>query len=429
MKEDFLHYIWQHQYFAKEGLSTTAGEPLQVQRIGFYNTDAGPDFKEALLRIGEVEWSGSVEVHLRASDWHRHQHQQDQKYDQVVLHVVWEADVPVQRTDGTLVPVLELKERVNLQLLQTYERLQRANSSIPCAAFWPSLPEITKTLMLERALVERVEEKGQEVLQVYEASGNSWEEAAYYTLLRGFGFKINQQAFEQLAKALPQAVVRRHTSSLLQLEALLLGQAGFLGDAGDDYAEQLHKEYTFLSHKYKLQEQAMARHTWNFLRMRPANFPTVRLAQLAAVLHQQQAFFSSLLEASTVKQYEQIFQKPVSAYWQQHYMLGRASKAVQKSMGKGSAQNLVINVVVPLLAAYATYSGNREHLEKAVSLLEQLKEESNKITRQYEELGWKARTAADNQAALGLYKAYCQPVNCMHCAVGNKIMKQNAPAA
>lgn len=423
MKEDFLHYIWQHQYLNKTDLATTSGEPLQVLRVGFYNTDAGPDFREAILRIGEVEWAGSVEVHLNASDWHRHQHQHDPKYDQVVLHVVWQADVPVLRTDGTLVPVLELQHRVDLRLLHTYEALQQSQHAIPCAAFWPEVPEITKTLMLERALVERLEEKGEEVLQVYRSYGNDWEQATFYTLLRGFGFKVNQQAFELLAKSLPFHVVRRHQHNQLQLEALLLGQAGFLADAEDAYAQQLQREYTFLQHKYKL--EPLPRHHWNFLRMRPANFPTVRLAQLAALLHQHPSFFTNILEADTIQKYEQLFLATVSPYWQRHYMLGRESKTITKGMGKSSAQNLVINVAVPILAAYASQSGERAYLEKAINLLEQLKEESNKYTRLYEELGWRAKSASDNQAALGLYKRYCHPVNCMRCAVGNKIMKQH----
>jgi len=429
MKEDFLHYIWQHQYFDKTDLATTAGERVQVLRTGFYNTDAGPDFKEALLRVGEVEWSGSVEIHLKASDWHRHQHQQDLKYDQVVLHVVWEADKQVQHTDGTPVPTLELKGRINLALLHTYEQLQQSRHAIPCAAFWPNVNEITKTMMLERALVERLEGKGKEVLQYYKACGNDWEQAAYNVLLRGFGFKTNQQAFELLAKVLPLAVVRRHRHDLLQVEALLLGQAGFLAAPADDYTLQLQKEYDFLSHKYSLQTDALQRHQWNFLRMRPANFPTVRLAQLAAVLHRYQSLFSGLLEADSIKQYEALFRVPVSDYWQEHYMPGRTSKTIQQSMGIGSAHNLVVNVVVPLLAAYATYSGNKLYLDKAISLLELVKEETNKVTRLYEELGWKTKNAAGNQAALGLYKNYCQPVNCMRCAVGNKIMKQSSPAA
>ncbi|MHA6248901.1 DUF2851 family protein [Pontibacter sp. CAU 1760] len=423
MKEDFLHYIWQHQYFQKQALTTTAGEPIQVLRTGFLNTHAGPDFEEALLRIGDVEWSGSVEVHLRASDWHRHQHQHDRKYDQVVLHVVWEADVPVHRMDGTLVPVLSLQGRVDLALIHTYGQLQQSQHAIPCAAFWPDVPEVTKSLMLERALVERLEAKGEEVLAIFRQYGNDWEQTAYHTLLRGFGFKSNQQAFEQLAAVLPWSVVRRHQHNPLQLEALLFGQAGFLAETGDNYSAQLQKEYGFLRHKYAL--QPMPKHLWKFLRMRPANFPTVRLAQLAALLHQQQAFFSKLLATEKVKSYEALFQASVSVYWQGHYHFGKQLKARQQGMGKGSVHNLIINVAVPLLSAYATYTSERQYLEKALTLLEQLKEACNTYTRLYEDLGWAIRSAADSQATLSLYVRYCNPVNCMRCAIGNKIMKQS----
>jgi hypothetical protein len=425
MKEEFLHYIWQHQYFDKTDLVTVEGEPVQVLRVGMYNTDAGPDFKEAIIRVGEVEWSGSVEIHLRGSDWRRHQHQLDCKYDQVVLHVVWEADEAVQRTDGTPIPTLVLKDRVNLAMLQTYEQLRRAPFAIPCASFWPQVPDITKTMMLGRALTERLELKGEEALEVYRQMGNDWEATAFQVLCKAFGFKINQEPFERLGRVLPMQVVRKHQHDLLQLEALLFGQAGFLVEPVDEYSATLAKEHAYLSHKYKLQELAMQRHRWNFLRMRPANFPTLRLAQLAALLNKHKSLFSTIIQTEGVKNYESLWQAPVSAYWQKHYTFGAESRAVQVQLGKSSAQNLTINVAAPLLAAYAVHTGQLEHLDKAVDLLEKVKEAGNRITRQYEELGWKAASAADNQAALGLYKRYCQPVNCLRCGIGNKIMKQN----
>ncbi|MBX0333146.1 DUF2851 family protein [Pontibacter sp. HSC-14F20] len=422
MKEEFLHYIWQHQYFDKSDLYTVEGELAQVLRVGMYNTDAGPDFKEAIIRVGEVDWSGSVEIHLRGSDWRRHQHQLDFKYNQVVLHVVWEADEPVKQTDGTAIPTIELKNRVNTALLYTYEQLRRAPFAIPCASFWPHVPDITKTMMLGRTLTERLELKGEEVLQVCRQLGNDWEAATFHVLCKGFGFKINQEPFERLARALPVQVVRKHQRNLFQLEALLFGQAGFLAEPADDYSTTLAKEYTYLSRKYSLQDLAMQRHHWNFLRMRPANFPTVPLAQLALLLHKHKSLFASIIQTEGARQYDALWQTPVSAYWQKHYTFGAESKAVQVQLGKSSAQNLTNNVAAPLLAAYAVHTGQLEHLDKAVDLLEKVKEASNRITRQYEELGWKADSAADNQAALGLYKRYCQLVNRLRCAIGNKIM-------
>ncbi|MEJ8757374.1 DUF2851 family protein [Pontibacter sp. H259] len=424
MKEDFLHYIWQHHYYRKADLATTEGEPLQVMRTGYYNTDAGPDFREAIVKISDVEWSGSVEIHLRASDWRRHNHQTDLKYDQVILHVVWEADEQIVRTDGTVIPMLELKDRVDTALIYTYKQLQEARSAIPCANVWPAVPEITKTMMLGRALTERLELKGQEILHLHASYNHDWEATAYHVLCKGFGFKINQVPMERLATALPVTVIRK-AQSIVQVEALLFGQAGFLTDAETDYTHQLSNEYKFLSHKYKLQGTAMQRHHWNFMRMRPANFPTVRLAQLAAVLASRQHFFTAILEAQTIKQYESLFMVPVTAFWQEHYTFSPEPAKAQSTMGKGSAHNLIINVAVPLLAAYSQFASDRAYLEKAIELLERVKEASNKITRLYEELGWKAQTAADNQAALGLYKNYCQPIQCLQCAIGNKILRQN----
>ncbi|MFT2010592.1 DUF2851 family protein [Pontibacter sp. 13R65] len=426
MKEDFLSYIWQYQYFDKVALRTVAGEPLQVLRVGFINTDAGPDFLEARLRVGEVEWSGSVEIHSKASDWHRHQHQQDPRYDQVVLHVVWEADKPVHRRDGSLVPVLELQSKVKPDMLQVYQQLQQSASSIPCAAFWPSVPEITKAAMLERTLVERLELKGADILQNLTQNGNDWEQTAYELLCKGFGFKINQDALARLARELPLAVVRKQQTSLFQVEALLFGQAGFLEqqEVEDVYTKGLVKEFNFLRHKYQLQPGLQRQH-WNFLRLRPANFPTVRLAQLAAVLAVHQHLFSRILEAIDVKAFETLFMVPVSGYWQQHYMFGRALTSPQTGIGKGSVHNLIVNVAVPLLAAYAQYTQERAYLERAVALLEKVKEASNKITRQYEELGWRPLSAADNQAAIGLFQRYCQPIHCLRCAIGHKILKQS----
>jgi hypothetical protein len=345
----------------------------------------------------------------------------------VVLHVVWEADEAVRRTDGTLIPELVLKDRVAPHMLYTYEQLKRSPAAIPCAAFWPDVPDITKTMMLGRTLTERLELKGEEVLQVYQQLGNDWEAAAYQLLCKSFGFKINQDPFERLARALPVQVVRKHQTNLFQLEALLFGQAGFLEHPEDAYSADLAKEYAYLSKKYGIQDQAMQRHHWNFLRMRPANFPTVRLAQLAALLSKHKSLFATIIQTESPRMYDALWQAPVSAYWQKHYTFGAESPTVQVQLGKSSAQNLTINVAAPLLAAYATHTQQIEHLDKAVSLLEKVKEASNRITRQYEVLGWKASSAADNQAALGLYKSYCQPVNCLRCAIGNKIMKQNTP--
>ncbi|SHI80210.1 Protein of unknown function [Hymenobacter daecheongensis DSM 21074] len=428
MKEDFLHYVWQHQYFDKTTLQTAAGEPITVLRPGYRNADAGPDFLNARLQLGEVEWNGAVEIHLRASDWHRHQHQTDAKYDQVVLHVVYTADQDVRRTNGSLIPVLPLAPRIAPDMLTTYQRLmdQPAPVALPCAPLLPLVPEITRLMMVERTLLERVEQKAAVLEALHHTLGGDWEATAYHALAAGFGFQKNTEPLARLAKALPQSTVRRHRHDLRQLEALVFGQAGFLTENAetpdDAYIGGLREEYAFLRHKYTL-PGALPVHEWNFLRLRPANFPPVRLAQLAALLHARPALFDALLSASSVAVLEEFFQAPVSDYWRQHYRPGKPGKV--PALGRSSVHLLVTNVVVPLRVAYARHVGQPELVEAAVALLEQLPAEHNHLTAPYELLGFRHRSAADSQGLLALSRGYCQPRRCLHCAIGSRILQPN----
>jgi len=428
VQEDFLHYVWQHQYFDKTDLRTTAGEWVTVLKPGLHNHDAGPDFLTARLQLGEVEWNGAVEIHLRASDWRRHQHQHDAKYDQVVLHVVLHADEPVRRTNGSEVPALVLDGRLAPELLARYQQLLAAQpETLPCAALLPQVPAIVQTMMMERALLERVEQKAAALTTLHQHLGSDWEAVAYHAILGAFGFKKNTEPLQRLAKALPLAVVRRHRHDRRQLEALLFGQAGFLADteevAHDLFIADLRTEYQFLAHKYQLAPAALSPHDWNFLRLRPANFPPVRLAQLAAVLHARPSLFDALLTAQDALTLEQFFAAPVSAYWQGHYRPGRSGKV--PALGRSSAQLLIINVVVPLRVAYAYHTGQPELVEQAVELLAQLPAERNSLTDPYGLLGFAYRTAADSQGLLALHHGYCAPRQCLHCAIGSRALRQN----
>ncbi|MDX5443583.1 MAG: DUF2851 family protein, partial [Hymenobacteraceae bacterium] len=386
MKEDFLHYIWQFQYFDKTGLCTTDGQPLTVLKPGYHNTNAGPDFTAARIRIGDIDWTGCVEVHIQATDWFKHRHQQDEKYDQVILHVVWEADTPVQLSDKTALPTLELKNRISDKLLQNYHLLSLDKKGLPCEPMWPTLNSISKTMMLERALVERLQQKGDQVLELHRQNNYDWEETAYQVLLRSFGFKINQEGFSKLAQQLPYNILRRHRHSVLQLEALLLGQAGFLEEGQEDeYLQKLRVEYKYLQHKYKLQPLAVK--DWNMLRMRPANFPPVRLAQLAMFLHRHEHLFSVMQHETDLSKLEQLFKVQQSAYWQKHYLPGRVSARKLSSIGRSSIHNLIINTVVPLQAAFARFYQDHELLQRGIYVLQQLLAENNHITRLFLDLG------------------------------------------
>lgn len=428
MQEDFLHYVWQQQYFDKTSLQTEDGQPITVLRPGHRNPDAGPDFLNARLRLGEVEWNGAVEIHVRASDWHRHQHQHDPKYDQVILHVVHTADQPVRRTNATDIPTLALAPRLAPGLLAVYQRLreQPAEAVLPCAPLLPQVPQLTRAMMTSRTLLERVEQKADSVAELYEQVGQDWEATAYHVLAAGFGFQKNTEPLTRLARALPLPLVRRHRHDARQLEALVFGQAGFLDEHPDTeydlYVQGLRQEFAFLRHKYNLAGTALARHDWNFLRLRPANFPTVRLAQLAALLHARPALFDPLLTARDVRTLEQLLAAPVADYWRQHYVPGKPGRV--PALGKSSLQLLIINAVVPLRAAYGRHLGNSELVEDAVSLLEQLPAEHNHLTDAYAAAGFEHRFAADSQGLLALHRGYCTPRRCVQCSIGSHILQR-----
>lgn len=428
MKEDFLHYVWQHQYFDKTELRTAAGEEIQVLRPGQRNADAGPDFLGARLRIGEVEWNGAVEIHLRSSDWARHNHQIDPKYDQVVLHVVGSHDADVTRTNGSLIPALALQARLAPELLGRYQSLIEAPAAapLPCAPLLNVVPEITRMMMVERALLERVERKADVVMELHKALAQDWEATAYHALMAAFGFQKNSEPLVRLAKALPLAVLRRHRHDRRQLEALLFGQAGFLIEneetAADEYIRDLRQEYDFLKHKYSLGAAALAVHEWNYLRLRPANFPPVRLGQLVGLLHVRPALFDALLTAQSVAALTEFFQAPAPEYWRTHFRPGRAGKV--PSLGKTSIDLLITNVVVPLRVAYARYVGQPALVESSVALLAELPAEHNQYVDVFDALGFVNRTAADSQGLLALHKNYCAPRRCLHCSIGSRLVQQ-----
>lgn len=426
-QEDFLHYVWRHQYFDKTDLVTAQNEPVQVFKPGFYNTDAGPDFTGARLKIGLEEWNGSVEIHINASDWLRHGHQTDPKYDQVVLHVVWENDAIITRTNGSIIPTLALRGRIALPLVNTYRQFLHSSDRIPCQPFLPQVPGLIKTAMQERVRMERLTAKADRVLGIFESNGHDWEATTYAWLAANFGFKINQVGMERLAQALPYAVLRRHRHQLPALEALLLGQAGFLTALPpDDYLAGLQREYTYLHHKYTL-PVGLQRADWKFLRLRPANFPPVRLAQLAALLHQHEHLFAALREITDLKTGQAFFQVTSSAYWQTHIMPGHVTTRSPKGIGKSSIYLMLINAVAPLLVAYGRYQNHEEYIDRAVQLLEQLPPEDNHITRLYTDLDFHHQTAADSQALLQLHQHYCAPRQCLQCSIGNYILKRNQP--
>lgn len=429
MNESFLHYLWQFQYFDKKELKTTLGESIVVRKPGILNTDAGPDFSQASVVIDGIAWAGTVEVHVKSSGWVAHQHHTDKAYENVILHLVWEDDKPVYREDGTQLPTLELKDRVDTNLLTEYKKLVNNASTLPCEKSFRMIDDYQKISMVEKALMKRLETKAENVSRLLAANKGDWEETTYQLLAGAFGFKVNKEPFVQLAKALPYKILQKHGNNLLQMEALLFGQAGMLpAKSKDEYISQLFDEYQFLSNKYSLKDGEMNYAQWKFLRLRPANFPTLRIAQFASLLFNNKNIFSKLIEKPETDSLLKIFDIVPFSYWQSHYRFGQKSKDEVHHFGEASAQIIIINVVAPLLVAYGKSRDDWSEVEQAVNLLQSIPAEKNKITTFWKELGYASKSAMDSQGLIELYQSYCQHRQCLNCNIGVAILNPFAKA-
>jgi hypothetical protein len=425
MTEDFIQFIWQYQYFDKNKLKTTQNQSLTILEVGNRNIHAGADFHYGKILLDEIEWIGNVEFHNKASDWNIHHHPQNPAYNNVILHVVWTDDKPVLRADQTPIPTLVLQDRVNPHWLTKYKQLLYNQEVIPCGAQFREVDNLKKIMMLDKALSQRLHQKSEFVLDLLEKNQADWEETTYQLLAKNFGFKVNSEAFLRLAQSLPFKILLKHRSSLKQLEALLFGQAGFLevADNQDIYTQELKQEYDFLAHKYQLNEQKLTISDWKFLRMRPANFPTVRLAQFAQLIFENPSLFSFFLQSEVSDLFQKLNFK-MSDYWQNHYQLSKESS--QKSanrLGKSAIENILINTAVPLLAGYSQAKANQDWMDKALQILENLGAEDNQILKMWADLGLKVKTAFDSQALLELYNHFCLPKKCLQCTIGMSLVK------
>ena len=422
--EDFLHYIWKFRLFNRIGLQTTTGEELEVYSPGLHNTHAGPDFQNARIRIGETTWAGNAELHISSSDWQRHGHTTDNAYDNVILHVVYRDDQPLVRTDGRRVPTLELKDRISPELYNRYHNLVFGNQTIiPCEGTINTVDGLTMHNWLTRILVERLEKRSEAVISALTHNRGDWEETFYQFLAANFGFKINALPFELMARSLPQNVLAKHKNNPMQVEALIFGQAGFLkDDLTDEYPRILKNEYDFLSKKYRL--TPIENHLWKFLRMRPQNFPTIRLAQFAAMVVRSNHLFSKIMEIQDVKNLRDLFADiHVNPYWETHYRFDKESKPAGKSLGEASINTLLLNTVALFLFSYGKHLQLQRFISRSLKLLENIPGEQNNIITDFANLGVKINTAFESQALLELKNNYCDRKKCLQCGVGIKILK------
>lgn len=422
MREDFIQYIWQFQYFDKNNLQTTGQQPVVILEKGVLNRDAGADFDLARLLIDGVEWVGSIEFHVKASDWNKHHHTGNPAYNNVILHLVWEADKIVYREDGSVLPTLELQSRVEPGLLQNFEKLSGSKAVVPCATQIETVPDLPKMLMLDRVMVERLERKALQIQEFLLRNQFDWEETVYQAMAQNFGFKTNAAPFLQLSRNLPCKIIRKHQDNLIQIEALVFGQAGFLGEVPerDTYIDQLQHEYNFLAQKYDL--SPLSKHQWKFSKMRHYNFPTVRLAQWAAFLHRAANLFSLVFQ-QPANDLNNCLRALPSAYWQRHYLPAKVAQKPLGAMGQASVEVIWINTVAPLWALFALTKDKPEWMDKAIGLLQGLPAEHNQITAIWDNLRWKVKTAFDSQALLTLYQNYCQNRKCLSCNIGVHLLK------
>jgi hypothetical protein len=424
MTEKLLQYIWQYQYFNKNDLFTEGldPQPLAIISHGVFNTDQGPDFSSGKVRINNTLWAGSIELHVRASEWQKHKHQYDPNYQRVILHVVWENDLPPGEYSP---PLISLAPRVAKFLLQQYELWMMSPSFIPCGTQITNVSDLVWTSWKERLLVERLRNKTEAIFTCLEETKNHWEEVLWWMLARNFGITVNRDVFGLLARSVNLTLLARHRHQVHQLEALLFGQAGLLsGKFAETYPITLKKEYVFLKKKYNL-KPVFAQ--VNFLRMRPVNFPTIRLAQLAMLLAVNEHLFSRLITTDDISALRKMFEVTASDYWHYHYRFEETTAYLPKTLGGQMIDNIIINTVVPVVFAYGHYHKDEVARERALHWLDMMTPEKNRITSRFYGLGVRCASAFDTQALYELKSRYCDEKRCLECAVGNAILKGAQP--
>ena len=417
MTERLLQYIWQFQYYNNNSLTTVDGDALQIIYPGKFNTNQGPDFLEAKIKVAETTWAGNIELHIKSSNWVTHKHSEDKNYNNIILHVVWEDDADL----GLPFPVLELQSRVSNFLLARYDELMMTTAFIPCQNSASQVNELTWKSWKDRLLAERLQHKANKIIEHLTNNNNHWEETFWWLLAANFGIKVNSDAFEKIAKSLPTNILAKHKNQIHQLEALLFGQAGLLeNNFTDAYPAMLQKEYLFYKAKYKLQPiQA----SLFFLRMRPANFPSVRLAQLAMLINKSNSLFSVIKEADSLQEIKKLLNVTANDYWHYHYVFDEATAFKEKHIGTQMVNNLLINTIIPIVFAYGMYNKEDGYKSKALQWLEEVPAEKNNITEAFAGLGVENKNAFDSQALIQLKNEYCNQKRCLQCSVGNRLLK------
>jgi len=422
MKEEFISFLWKSRLIRPAGLCSTDGEPLEIIYPGQENLDAGPDFLAARIKVGQIQWVGNVEIHVKSSDWLHHNHQNNRQYDNVILHVVHNNDIEVNDTLEKGIKVLEVKTRYDASLLENYERLMTSKTWIPCQNQVGGVDVMVLQGWLARLMVERLEGKSDEVEGYLNFFKNDWEQTLFYFLARNLGFKVNSSPFGILAQRTPYLLLQKNSDDLQKLEAILFGQAGLLSDKNKDvYARVLFSEYNYQKSKYNL--VPIEKSSWKFSKLRPVNFPTMRISQLAAILHGSKHLFRTMVEANNVNDIHDMFSARASDFWETHYIFEKSSPKKVKNLGRQSIDNIIINTIAPILFVYGRQTNNEKLCDKALNLLHETPSEENSIIEKWKSIGVAAQNAGESQALIELKKFYCTPKNCLKCAIGIHLLR------
>jgi len=423
MNEDFLHYVWLYKMFSKVDFKTTGNEHLSIIKSGLHNKNAGPDFLNAQLKIDGQTWIGNVEIHLKASDWYLHNHEKDLNYDAVILHVVWENDVDIYMKNNKPIPTLVLKNFIDETVLNKYKNLFLAPTAWPpCKNAISTVDKFIFNNWKERLFFDRLERKSEEINILLQQENNNFEAVLFQLLIKNFGLKVNGNSFLRLAQSVDYSVIKKLSFHTNQLAAILFGQAGFLEeDTEVEYHKELRKDYDYLKHKFKLNH--IPKNEFSFFRMRPNNFPTIRIAQLVALFHKHQNLFSKLIAIDNLEEFYELFTIVVNPFWQTHYNFESISKKSSKKITTSFVDLLIINTIIPLKFLFQKSRGEVDE-EFFLVLLKKMKPEKNSIISKFSEIGVSSKNAFDTQALLELKNNYCAPKRCLECAIGNTILKR-----
>lgn len=426
MNEDFIHYLWKYKKFELSSLKTTQQQEIVLKSVGLHNMDnSGPDFFNALISIDGQKWAGNVEIHVKSSDWYAHNHENDRAYDNVILHVVWEDDISVFRRDNTLIPTLQLKNYVNKKLLSRYFEFFEANTTkgIACSNQFSTVPDFIMINWQERLYLERLEQKSKLILKLLKETSNNWEAVLFILLAKSFGSKANGEAFLNLANSIDFSILRKCNKNAYQLEALLFGQAGLLDrEVDDEYVRKLQQEYRFLKSKFQLQTYGAI--PLQFFRIRPSNFPTIRLAQLAGLYHKNDHLFSCIINANTTGEIYELFKIEISDFWKNHYTFDKQSPQRRKKLTKSFIDLILMNAIIPLKFIYVKNLGVHSE-ENIFELISSLPPEKNSCIDGFSVLKAPINNAMQSQAMIQLKNNYCDRKLCLHCAIGNYLVNQD----